>query len=370
MEKSDAKEIVETKEEEIPQEVREDSSEEVKETPPSTEEETTTQIEAIEEEVADVEEHTPTISTPKSADELIVEARTIIEEADITTQSCMEILDEDLHRYESAKSKLINESINPAQSLFVEVGFDSSIEQELGADEIDFSDIKKIKPIYVKELSSGKFGAFILALIAGLAVVVGWIYVASNALGIVVDVTKIPTPNIQDKILTWIGGGITGGEGNAMIGMAILAISAIVAIWVVYAIKVFMRETQNYKTAQKVKEDADFYCTQKEECQEKMKRISEHINSVIDAINTSKIYIDEQNATIKRILHIERGIEFENLHERSQEEINNTNILVNGIKQLISTPMATKYGTLSEDAEVILLKTQRRQETYRDKLYQ
>ncbi len=330
-------------------------------------------VESIADETIQAEEEVITQVAPivaKKSDALIHEARTIIENSDVTTKSCMEILEEDVEKYENAKSMLLNDSIHPSEALLKKVGFDSSIEQELDEEEaINFEDIKQIEPIYVRELSSGKFGALILSLLAGLAVIVGWIYIASNALNIVVDISKAPTLEAQNSILSWIGGGITGGEGNAMIGMIIMAFSAIIAIWVVFAIKIFMRESKNYQVAQKVKEEAEFYCTKKEECQKEMEKISVHINQVIDAIETSKIYINEQNATIQRIIHIEPNVEFDELHQKSQEEVTNTNILVNGIKQLISTPMASEYGSLAEDAKVILAKTQRRQETYREKLY-
>ncbi len=326
----------------------------------------------IEESIEVQEETIPPVQpiVAKKADTLIDEARSIIEKSDLTTRNCMEILEEDIEKYEDAKSLLLTKSIHPSEALLKEVGFDSSIEQELDEEEaINFEDIKQIEPIYVRELSSGKFGALILSLLAGLAVIVGWIYVASNALNVVVDPSKVPTTKVQDQILSWIGGGITGGEGNVMIGLVILLVSAIIAIWAVFAVKIFLRESQNYKTAQKVKEDAEFYCTKKEECQKEMKKVSDHINQVITAIDTSKIYINEQNATIERILHIEGDMAFDELHKKSQEEISNTNILINGIKQLLSTPMASENGSLSEDAKIILAKTQKRQETYREKLY-
>ena len=345
------------------------------EKPNSVQEQVETKVDevvTVEESIAVEEEITPKIEPlgVKKSDDLIAEARSLIEESDLSTRSCMEILEEDVERYEEAKELLVNESILPSETLLKKVGFDSSIEQELDEEEaINFEDIKQVEPIYVRELSSGKFGALILSLLAGFAVVLGWIYIASNALNIVVDMGKMATPQIQNQIFSWIGGGMTGGEGNAMMGMAIVALSAFATLWIVFATRVFLRESQNYKIAQKVKEDAEFYCTKKEECQKAMEKVSEHINQVISAMETSKIYLNEQNATIQRIIYIESDKPFEELHQKSQEEISNTNILINGIKQLISTPMASEYGTLSEDAKVILAKTQRRQETYREKLY-
>jgi len=345
------------------------------EKPNSVQEQVETKVDevvTVEESIAVEEEITPKIEPlgVKKSDDLIEEARSLIKESDLSTRSCMEILEEDVERYEEAKELLVNESILPSETLLKKVGFDSSIEQELDEEEaINFEDIKQVEPIYVRELSSGKFGALILSLLAGFAVVLGWIYIASNALNIVVDMGKMATPQIQNQIFSWIGGGMTGGEGNAMMGMAIVALSAFATLWIVFATRVFLRESQNYKIAQKVKEDAEFYCTKKEECQKAMEKVSEHINQVISAMETSKIYLNEQNATIQRIIYIESDKPFEELHQKSQEEISNTNILINGIKQLISTPMASEYGTLSEDAKVILAKTQRRQETYREKLY-
>ena len=310
------------------------------------------------------------INKPDTADTIIDEARAMVEKSDSETQSCLTILDEDVEKYEQAKSKLLNEALLESEALIKDLEYDSSIHIESEEEAVNFDDIARVEPIVVKPLSSGKFGAFILALIAGIAVVAGWVYVASKALAISIDVSKVPTAEVQSKLLAWIGGGVTGGEGNTTTGMIILAVSALIVMWVVYATKVYLRETHNYKVAQKIKDDVQFYCSKKDECQREMEKISEHIHKVISSLETSKIFLDEQNAKIRRIKHIEGAIGFDDLHQKSQSEVKNTNILVNGIRELISTPMASAEGALSHDAVAVLIKTERRQEQYKEKLYQ
>lgn len=340
-------------------------------------EEPTVSETTVEEETPIVQEETETlgpeietiINQPETADTIIDEAKSMVEKSDSETKSCLTILDEDVAKYEQAKSKLLNETLLESEAHIKAVEYDNSITVDSEEEAVNFDDIAKVEPIEVKSLSSGKFGAFILALIAGVAVVIGWVYVASNALGMAVDMSKVPAPDVQNKLLAWIGGGITGGEGNTTTGMIILAFTALVVMWVVYATKVYMRETHNLKTAQKVKEDVEFYCTKKDECQREMEKISEHIHKVITSIEISKIFLDEQNAKIRRIIYIEGEKSFDELHQKSQNEIKNTNILVNGIRELISTPMASPEGALSHEATAVLIKTARREEQYKEKLY-
>ncbi len=253
--------------------------------------------------------------------------------------------------------------------MLTEVGFEAENINDIGEEGVKFSSEDPIAPMRVKSLSGGKFGAFILALLFGLAAAVGWIYFASEKLGMGLSPSKIPSEEMLHKILAWIGGGMTGGEGNPMIGMVIVAVTALVVMWVIYKIKVYMMEVSNQKLAQKVHEDAAFYCTKKEECQKEMEIISEHIHKVIKSLQTYDVYFNEQDATLQRIVYLEGKIPFDEYHHKSKEDMKQVNLLISSLDGLLSTPMAGENGSLSEEAIDALKKSNHTLELYREKLY-
>ncbi|MEA3455705.1 MAG: hypothetical protein U9R26_04300 [Campylobacterota bacterium] len=335
----------------------------------AVEQESVVQVDSEEERNVEPEGHTAE-SSAKNADQLINEARDMVNQSDLEVKDCMEILDEDITAYEEAKSSLTEGSMRKNETLLSEVGFEPEEIDSTAEDAVKFGSEEPIKPMQVKSLSSGKFSAFILALIAGIAVIAGWVFVATEKLGTTLYLDRVPSQEAQNKLLSWIGGGMTGGEGNPMVGMVILGLSALIAMWAVYSLRVYLREAHNQKLAQKVNEEAKFYCTQKEECKKEMEKVSEHIHKVITSLHTYDIYFNELNATMERIIYLEGKIPFNEYHLKSKEEMKGATILVNSLNELISTPMAGENGSLSKESSKILERSNRTLEHYREKLYQ
>jgi HSP90 family molecular chaperone len=131
-----------------------------------------------------------------------------------------------------------------------------------------------------------------------------------------------------------------------------------------------LREAHNQKLAQKVNEEAQFYCTKKEECKKEMEKVSEHIHSVIKTLYTYDVFYDELNAKLRRILHLEGKIPFDEYHSKSKEEMKNAAILIDSLKELISVPMAGENGSLSREGVEALERSNHILDLYREKLYQ
>ena len=311
----------------------------------------------------------PSEVSGKSTEELIEEARTIVNQSDSEVKDCMQILDEDIRKYEQARAALFESSAKETEKLLEAVGFEPEKMDESGEEELKFSGSDPVAPMQVKDLSSGKLGAFVLALIAGFAVVLAWIYVASEKLGMTLDLSKLPSEEVRNKLLSWIGGGITGGEGNPVVGIAILSISALVVMWAVYSLKVFLRKNKNLKIAQEINEEAKFYCTKKEECKKEMDKISAHIHEVIAALDTYNVFLNEENAKMRRILYVEGELPFDEYHQKSKEEMENTNLLINSLNALVTTPMAGANGSLSQEGKHILEKAKGALQRFKEKLY-
>jgi hypothetical protein len=305
----------------------------------------------------------------KDAKALIEEARQMVEESDKEIKSCMEVLDEDIEAFEETKSKLLKGVVEETEELIEETGFEPQEIEDVPEEGLNFESDDAVKPMYVQNLSSGKFGAFILSLIAAIAAIGGWFYVGAQQLGMPLDTSRMLNGNEIHRILTWIGGGMTGGTGDSLIGLGIVALSTLVVMWIVYKLKVYLRAQSNLHKAQKVKEEAKFYCTKKEECKAEMEKVSTHIHKVIEALHFYRIFFEEQNAKIKRILYLEGKHPFEDYHLKSKEEIKHTNMLLESLNELLSTPMADGSGSVSEAAKAQLQRAERTLARFKEHLY-
>lgn len=308
-------------------------------------------------------------NSAKNADQLIDEARGMVQQSDGEAKDCLAILDEDLAAFESAKSKVLGGAVHQTDALLTEVGFEAENIHDIGEEGVKFGSEDPIAPMQVKSLSSGKFGAFILALIFALGAVAAWIYVATEKLSMTLNVSKVPSEEVIHKILSWIGGGMTGGEGNPVVGLVIVGGTALFVMWAVYSLKVYLRENSNQRLAKKVHEDAAFYCSKKEECKKEMEIISEHIHKVIKSLQTYDVYFNELDGTLQRIIYLEGKVPLDEYHRQSKEDMRRASLLVNSLDGLLSTPMAGENGSLSPEAKEILKKSNRTLELYREKLY-
>lgn len=305
----------------------------------------------------------------KSSDDLIDEARNMVNQSDSTVEDCMSILDDDIAAYDQKKAKLLQGSVQRIESLLDQVGYEPETIENMSEDIDNFGGENAVKPMYVKSLSSGKFSSFLLAIIFAIASIAGWIYFATEKLGLTLDLNQLPTPEVESQILTWIGGGITGGQGNPLVGMAILGLTALVVMWIVYGLRVSMRANKNQKIAEQVHEEAEFYCTKKEECKKEMEKVSEHIRKVVTLLDTYDILLEEQTAKIRRIIHIEGLLPFHEYHQNSKDEMNYAGRLTNALSNLVSTPMANETGALSMDAKDMLEESNKTVTTYIERFY-
>ena len=100
-----------------------------------------------------------------------------------------------------------------------------------------------------------------------------------------------------------------------------------------------------------------------------MEKVSEHIHKVIGSLHTYDVFFDELNAKMRRILYLEGKLPFNEYHQKSKEEMKGASILINSLNELISTPMATENGSLSEESKEALDRTNRSLNFYRERLY-
>ncbi len=301
--------------------------------------------------------------------DMIQEAKEMVEKSEKETVDCINILDKDIAHYEVVKSNLINDYVHESQRLLASYELENIVELDENKRVINVENAPKVDSLSISELSSGKFEGIVLGFMSAIIVLISWIYIVSHLLSLKLDSSGIPSLENLNKILLWIGGKNTGGDGSIPIGIIIVLISASIVAYGIYTFYIELQNKNNMVEAKEVAQDVKFYCIKKEDCKKQMKRISEHLNIVIDVMKTASIYLDEQNATLRRIRYVEGDINFNSLHILSQSEVRRTNILLNGIEELILTDMSSKDGTLSSKAEDELEKTIKLHHSYKEKIY-
>jgi len=312
---------------------------------------------------------------------LIKKAKILVEEADEQLDDCQVNVKKDLQEYEDVKSKLKSTVLDINNELLKQLDYqqeqletlEAQEEGEQYGNEIDVlndiesnikvleeSDFKEaspyevkntIAPMYIQEPSSGKFGGFLMGLIAGGATFAGMAYFASTKLGITLDPSKLPDMNTCKPIFEWYSKLI--GQTDPNIGLGIMGGSALLVLWIIYAMKKSAKATKNLEFAKDQLNQAEAYSQQKVVCKESMEQLDEHIKEAVETFKLYDIVLNEQKAKLNRIMFIEEDkIANGDFHDKSLQEIKDTRTLVDSFKDYLSTSISDEDGKLS--SEIVL----------------
>jgi hypothetical protein len=300
---------------------------------------------------------------------LVNKAKQMVQEADEQTQACKLLLVGDLKEYDDAKVSLKKGGLDVCALLIEQLGYqnqnDELIEEE---NIIVFEPKDEIAPIALKNVSSGKFTGIMASILGGVVTAVGLTYLATEKLGITLDISKIPTEETMQNIATWFSTAV-GLEANVYLGAGILALASLSVMAIIYAVRVGLKGSKNLHFAVKQLVEAELYTEQKGHCKAEMDKVDAHMKDTVTTLKMYEVLFNEQKGKLERILHIEGSKEKStDYHEKSFLEIRETKELIRTIKDFISRPMSEE-GKLSEKSLNALQRAKTQMDKMLERLY-
>jgi len=320
------------------------------------------------EDEGEIDEHLGNLNKHDATVLLIKKAKHIVHDAETQMEACKLLLSDDLKEFENAKEALKNGGMEESEVLLESLGYVKDEEEEEPVEEmVVFEAKEEVPPVYIRDVSSGKFTGFLLALIFGAATLLGLVYVATEKLGITLDLSKVPTAETRNSVLSWFGSLI--GMNDPMVGGAMLAAVVLLVMWIVYAIRVSIRASSNLEFAKEQLKKAEEYASLKGTCKDEMDKVDAHIKDAIEMMKTYEVIFNEQKGKLRRIQHIEQsGKESPEYHQKSLKEMEDTYDLIKTIQDFLNTPMSEE-GKLSGKSTLFLYRAKNRLEKMIDRLY-
>ena len=281
----------------------------------------------------------------------IAQAEEIISGVDAEIEACMQKVEADLAQFKSAEEILVKQGLSPARQMLKALGVTEKLMPSAPVPKVDLED-PELKPVEIKRITSGKGSGLMWGLLGGVAALAGWCYAATQALGLPLLPAKLPDMERINAVLGWTAKQLGQGE-NVAVGGTVVGISFLLIVWAIYGIVTALRGSKNLKVAEKIEADTEFYCTQKEECREQMKKVREHIAHAQKTVEKYEVLLAEQNAGLKRALFIEEAEGYDQLHAQSKETVKTLQHLADEIEAFLETPMA-EHGILSQEGIEIL----------------
>jgi len=300
---------------------------------------------------------------------LVEEAKRLVDYADKQLNDCRLILGEDLQAYNDAKARLKREALDETEALLEEIGYDwKAEEKDFEEPEVAFEAKEELPPMYVKEVSSGKFGSFLLALISGAATAAGIVFAAATKAGIAIDISKMPDIQTCQKALAAVSQTLGLGD-NMTMGGAIAGGAGLLVYLLVYALRTSGKAKRNVAFAKRQLEEAKAYHSKKWDCKTEMDKVDAHIKDAVETLRMYEVMLIEQNGKLRRILFVEGEKESPDAyHPSSVETMKESGKLIEAIKDFMATPMAEE-GKLSGKSTMMLHRAKNRAKELLDKIY-
>ena len=310
------------------------------------------ETEAEEESDEDLDAQIANLSKQDAAVLLIKKAKHIVHDAENQMEQCKLLLSDDLKDFEIAKESLKKGGMDECEEMLETLGYRGMDDDNEEEEVVVFETKEEVPPVYIRDVSSGKFTGFLLALIFGLGTLLGLVYLATEKLGMTLDLSKVPTTETTNAILSWFGSLV--GTATPAVGGALLAVAVLVVMWIVYKIRVSIKAGSNLSFAKDELAKAEEYAALKGTCKDEMDSIDAHIKDAIETLKTYQVILNEQNGKLKRIYHLEKSdAESPEYHAKSLKEMEDTNDLIKTIKEFLNTPMSEE-GKLSGKSTLFL----------------
>ena len=305
-------------------------------------------------------------SKEKKAFRLVAQTHAMINESNEKFESCERLFQKNLDEYAKAKKSLHNNGLDGCVSLLSDLNYH---EKPKEVEEIViFETPNKEHQLKVKDISKGRIGALFWSLIGGLVMGISLVYLATEKMGMTLNVTQIPNSDTLQSIFSWFSISI-GREPDAWLGFGIFMVVVSMIVMSIYFGYRTIKRNKNLHFSVKQFVETELYIEENENCEESMNRVDNHIQSSIKTLKLYEVMLCEQEGKLKRIFYIEgekdKSIQY---NEKSLYEIRDTKILIDAIIEFISFPMS-KNGKISEESLSLLEETNKKVNILIDRIY-
>ncbi|WP_457595899.1 hypothetical protein [Hydrogenimonas sp.] len=294
-----------------------------------------------------------TLHNQRRAEALVAEAKEAVASAREAFEEAKEALHAKLVPLDERRGHLAQKSLHRFRELFAKIENEPPV--ELGpVSESPFSwqiqshlEDHAVEPVAIEEVKSGKAGAFFGSLIATLVT-----FVVAMAVGAVGSGLGLSPDTFTDKykilhILEWFGGGAWHVLwANPLIGAAGLA-AALLAVWLI-SWSIFMGKAarRNLARAEASHARALEYAQKLRQRADNFRALADELARLTDILETCDIYMQEFNATLRRIRHTE-GDDYSRYKEASKAIVRRSARCASALIPMLNIALVTTEGAPS-----------------------
>jgi len=295
----------------------------------------------------------------------ILRAKELIDKSESKIREWISDVEAKVNSFKEYERGHLSPLINNSRQLLEKIGIKGVKVNEEPSIDMKIKDIEE--RLEIEEPPSGVGLALSGSIISGILVVIGWCALISKKLGMPVPPKEVPDLATINKLLASISDMFGQGE-NTSIGIAIVAGSALVVMWLVYTIIMSIKVSTNIQRAEEIEKEALKHSKEKLSHKNRIQDVKGHIDNLEDVVKSYEVILAELNATLTRALHIEKAKSFDELHNKTKEAVSELQHLLKELDELLSSPIS-KEGSITKESKEALAKAKKAIDDYIAKIY-
>ena len=290
----------------------------------------------------------------RKAKELIASSEKMVDDIDSEIKETDTLFESDLQMYMALRKDVLAHSLQTFDDTYIEIqnvdfeGSDVTYANESMEDvgEEFYNCKHEIEPVVINKVKTAAVGAIMGGLFAGIATLAAAVSVAVMQTGMKIDLQQMPSQDQITSLLEWFGGGmLQEGSTDMMNGAYILGGGAGAVALITGYLILNARSRKNLMAAEATFSEATASHLDKSSQNRKTMSMTQYIETLQSNLKTSQIYLDEYNAVLRRIIHIE-GTDYSAYSVKSQSDVRTTLSIYKLVKSLISTKIVASDGTV------------------------
>jgi hypothetical protein len=262
---------------------------------------------------------------------------------------------ENISNYATLREEVITKTLTTYDKLYMQMKNVSFKGSELTFGDDEYENIEdsfhknqpKLKPLHIPDVKSGLFGYSIYGTFAGIVTVVLLLFIGLKIVSPETDPTTIQSPSQLHDVFAFYGNVILPERGDALVGQLALGGAFLVIMLIITLSGYHKRSVTNLSNARQIHEEAQVLHAKKVEQKAQIMSLCEYAQKLDAALHTLRIYLDEYNATLARILHVE-GDDFSNYCVTSRKRVEAASQMYKATRTLLSTKVIAVDGNVAQ----------------------
>ncbi|MEA1920177.1 MAG: hypothetical protein U9N52_10080 [Campylobacterota bacterium] len=301
------------------------------------------------------------IKNNKEAKSLVDASQKMLDEANSDIAQNDNRVCENISKYANLRDDVLEKSLKRFDTTYLNIqnctfkGADiTQLDDEMEDIKVHFEEkLPEISSLEISKINTALASSIFIGVFTALAIIAILLFLGMQAMNLTMNPNQLPTCEQLEPIFQFYGDLILPNRGDMLEGLVFITlIPTLIGLFIALT-RYHRRSAVNLNTAQSLFEAAKIQHVEKMAQNQKIMTLCQYTQKLDEVLRTLQVYLDEYNAIMRRIVHIE-GEDFGNYSIPSRQKIETAALLYKTTRSLMNTDIITDEGDLNAQSRMNL----------------